>query len=224
MNVPLRTGDEFGILLRQKKQRSLPERQIERKYRCLRLPRHTGYPRLKYGKASATTSRKTKSTRTPSLVSPYEKTGDSRFAPNLLPYTGVRAVFFGVTCTVVRKVYGRHVLISMFGAWRKRFSACTRHAVDLRHVSNSIFGAWRSLSCARAATQCTRTSPYLVLDLWLCDVAPQEVDSADQFCHHIMLLLPCVGFKLQSPECCCPEWRHEPALFRAGNSIVLFQF
>ena len=35
-----------------------------------------------------------KSTRTPSLVSPYEKTGDSRFAPNLLPYTGVRAVFF----------------------------------------------------------------------------------------------------------------------------------
>ena len=48
---------------------------------------------------------KTKSTRTPSLVSPYEKTGDSRFAPNLLPYTGVRAVYFGVTCAVVRKVY-----------------------------------------------------------------------------------------------------------------------
>ena len=41
----------------------------------------------------------------PSLVSPYEKTGDSRFAPNLLPYIGVRAVFFGVTCAVVRKVY-----------------------------------------------------------------------------------------------------------------------
>ena len=37
--------------------------------------------------------------------SPYEKTGDSRFAPNLLPYIGVRAVFFGVTCAVVRKVY-----------------------------------------------------------------------------------------------------------------------
>ena len=75
------------------------------KNRCLRLPRHTGHPQLKYGKASATTAWKTKSTRTPSLVSPYEKTGDSRFAPNLLPYTGVRAVFFGVTCAVVRKVY-----------------------------------------------------------------------------------------------------------------------
>ena len=107
MNVPLRTGvDEFGMLLRQKMQRSLPERQTERKNRCLRLPRHPGHPQLKYGKASATTAWKTKSTRTPSLVSPYEKTGDSRFAPNLLPYTGVRAVFFGVTCAVVRKVYG----------------------------------------------------------------------------------------------------------------------
>ena len=93
-------------LLRQKMQRSLPERQTERKNRCPRLPRHTGHPQLKYGKASATTAWKTKSTRTPSLVSPYEKTGDSRFAPNLLPYTGVRAVFFGVTCAVVRKVYG----------------------------------------------------------------------------------------------------------------------
>ena len=108
MNVPLHTGNEFWILLRQRKkmQRSaLPERQTEQKNRCLRLPRHTGNPQLKYGKASATTAWKTKSTRTPSLVSPYEKTGDSRFAPNLLPYTGVRAVFFGVTCAVVRKVY-----------------------------------------------------------------------------------------------------------------------
>ena len=77
-----------------KMQRSLPERQTELKNRCLRLPRHTSNPQLKYGKASATTAWKTKSTRTPSLVSPHEKTGDSRFAPNLLPYTGVRAVFF----------------------------------------------------------------------------------------------------------------------------------
>ena len=101
-------GTSLGSrLLRQKLQRSLPERQTERKNRCLRLPRHTGHPQLKYGKASATTAWKTKWTRTPSLVSPYEKTGDSRFAPNLLPYTGVRAVFFGVTCAVVRKVYGR---------------------------------------------------------------------------------------------------------------------
>ena len=98
---------EIGILLRQKKmQRSLLERQTERKNRCPRLPRHTGNPQLKYGKASATTAWETKSTRTPSLVSQYEKTGDLRFAPNLLPYTGVRAVFFGVTCAVVRKVYG----------------------------------------------------------------------------------------------------------------------
>ena len=108
MNVPLNTstGDEFGILVRQKKmQRSLPERQTERKNQCLRLPRHTGNPHLKYGKACATTVWKMKSTRTPSLVSPYEKTGDSRFAPNLLPYTGVPAVYFGATCAVVRKVY-----------------------------------------------------------------------------------------------------------------------
>ena len=100
-------GTSLGSrLLRQKKmQRSLLERQTERKNRCLRLPRHTGHPQLKYGKASATTAWKTKSTRTPSLVSPFEKTGDSRFAPNLLPYTGVGAVFFGVTCAVVRKVY-----------------------------------------------------------------------------------------------------------------------
>ena len=70
MNVPLHTGNEFGIILRQKKmQQSLPERQTERKNRCLRLPRHTGNPQLKYGKASATTAWKTKSTRTPSLVS-----------------------------------------------------------------------------------------------------------------------------------------------------------
>ena len=95
MNIPLHTGDEFGILLRQKKNAtSLPDKQTERKKRCLRLTRHIGNPQVKYGKASATTARKTKSTRTPSLVSPYEKTGDSRFAPNLLPYTGVRAVFF----------------------------------------------------------------------------------------------------------------------------------
>ena len=52
-----------------------------------------------------------KPTRTPSLVSPYEKTGDSRFTPNLLPYTGVRAVFFGVTCAVVRKVYAGNVAL-----------------------------------------------------------------------------------------------------------------
>ena len=96
MNVPLHTGDEFGILLRQKKYNDLyPRDKPNEKNRCLRLPRHTGNPQLKYGKASATTAWKTKSTRTPSLVSPYEKTGDSRFAPNLLPYTGVRAVFSG---------------------------------------------------------------------------------------------------------------------------------
>ena len=90
----LHTGDEFEIILRQKMQRSLPERQTEGKNRCLQLPRHTGNPQLKYWKASATTAWNTKSTRPLSLVSPYEKTGDSRFAPNLLPYTGVRAVFF----------------------------------------------------------------------------------------------------------------------------------
>ena len=98
-------GTSLGSFSDKKKmQQSLPERQTKRKNWCPRLPRHTGNPQLKYGKASATTSWKTKSTRTPSLVSKYEKTGDSRFAPNLLPYTGVRAVFFGVTCAVVRKV------------------------------------------------------------------------------------------------------------------------
>ena len=76
--VPLHTGHEFGILLRQEKmQRSLPKRQTERKNRCLRLPRYTGNPQLKYWKARATTASKMKSTRMPSLVSPYEKTGDS---------------------------------------------------------------------------------------------------------------------------------------------------
>ena len=99
-------GTSLGSFPDKKMQRSLPERQTEGKNRCLRLPRHTGHPQLKYGKASANTAWKTKSTRTPSLVSPYKKTGDSRFPPNLLPYTGVRAVFFGVTCVVVRKVYG----------------------------------------------------------------------------------------------------------------------
>ena len=79
-----------------KKNATISARETNRtKNRCLRLPRHTGNPQLKYGNASATTAWKMKSTRTPSLVSPYEKTGDSRFAPNLLPYTGVRAVFSG---------------------------------------------------------------------------------------------------------------------------------
>ena len=129
VRIPLRPGDEFGILLRQKMQRSLPERQTERKDRCLRLPRHTGNPQLKYGKASATIAWKTKSTRTPSLVCPFEKTGDLRFAPNLLPYTGVRAVFFGVTCTVVRKVYRRMRI--HWNVWKHRNTSysCVTHGV-----------------------------------------------------------------------------------------------
>ena len=98
MNVPLHTGASLGSSDKKKKkkmQRYLPERQTERKNRCLRLPRHTGNPQLKYGKASATTAWKTKSTRTLTLVSLCEKTGDSRFAPNLLPYIDIRAVFSG---------------------------------------------------------------------------------------------------------------------------------
>ena len=130
-------------LLRQKMQRSLPERQTERKNRCLRLPRHPGHPQLKYGKASATSLKnevdkgaiscfsKRKDWRFAVRAKSFalhwrsrgffrghvrscekglcksKSTGDSRFAPNLLPYTGVRAVFFGVTCAVVRKVYAR---------------------------------------------------------------------------------------------------------------------
>ena len=110
MNVPQHTKDEFETLLRKKMQRSLPERQTEGKNRCLRLPRHTGNPQLKYGKARATTAWKTKSTRTPSLVSPYEKTGDSRFAPNLLPYTGVRAVFLGSREQLWERSYRPYIL------------------------------------------------------------------------------------------------------------------
>ena len=51
-------GTSLGSFFDKKKkmQRSLPERQTERKNRYLRLPRHTGNPQLKYGKASATTS------------------------------------------------------------------------------------------------------------------------------------------------------------------------
>ena len=71
-------GTSLGSFSDKKIQGSLPERQTEQKTPCLRLPRHTGNPQLKYGKASATTAGKTKSTRTPSLVSPYEK--DWRFA------------------------------------------------------------------------------------------------------------------------------------------------
>ena len=111
MNVLLHMhcqGDEFGILLRQKKktQRSLPERQTERKNQCLRLPRHTGNPQLKYWKASTTTAWKTKSTRTPSLVFPYEKTGDFE----------VRAKSFALHCRS-RGFFRGHVRSCEKGLW-----------------------------------------------------------------------------------------------------------
>ena len=129
MNVPLHTGDEFGLNLRQNATLSAQEKKTEEENRCPRLPRHTGNPQLKNGKASATTAWNTKSTRTPSLVSPYEKTGDSRFAPNLLPNTGVRAVFFMVTWAVVRKVCAKCINTKDMGSWRKnRFSSSSEPA------------------------------------------------------------------------------------------------
>ena len=65
------------------------------------------------GKTSATTAEKTAFTRTPTLASQYEKTRESRFAPNLLPYTARSREIFSSREWVVNMVYARQDLVTM---------------------------------------------------------------------------------------------------------------
>ena len=65
----------------------------------------SGNPQLKNWKTNATTAEKTAFTRTPTLASQYEKTRESRFAPNLLPYTARSREIFSSREWVVNMVY-----------------------------------------------------------------------------------------------------------------------
>ena len=97
--------DEFGILLWQKLQRSMTERKNCREQSVSTTAQTYWQSSAENGntvhQAKVLKCNLYKDTH---LASPLEETWGSRSVPNLLPYTGIRAVVFAVMWVIVKKV------------------------------------------------------------------------------------------------------------------------
>ena len=105
--VPLHTGDEFGILLRQKKmQRSLPERQTDEKKSMSTTVQTYWQSSAEIWECQRNYSLKNEVDK--DAISCFSIRRDWRFAVRAKSFAlhwRSRGFFFGVTCAVVRKVY-----------------------------------------------------------------------------------------------------------------------